>query len=50
MSKVFNMQDAKTNLSKLVTASLQGEEVIIANRGVAMVRMVPVEHPTKRKG
>ncbi|MDR2721636.1 MAG: type II toxin-antitoxin system prevent-host-death family antitoxin, partial [Coriobacteriaceae bacterium] len=42
------MQDAKTNLSKLVSASLAGQEVVIANRGVAVVRLVPYEQPTKR--
>ncbi|MCL1797886.1 MAG: type II toxin-antitoxin system prevent-host-death family antitoxin [Eggerthellaceae bacterium] len=48
MSLVVNMQDAKTNLSKLVSASLAGQEVVIANRGVAAVRLVPYEQPTKR--
>jgi len=44
----MNMQDAKTNLSKLVAASLAGEEVIIANRGTAVVKLVPYEKPKKR--
>ena len=49
MSKVMNMQEAKANLSKLVSASLAGEEVIIANRGVAQVRLVPCGLPAKRE-
>ena len=49
MSVVVNIQEAKTNLSKLVAASLAGEEVIIANRGTAMVRLVPYIRPKKRE-
>jgi prevent-host-death family protein len=43
-----NMLEAKTQLSKLVEAALRGEEVIIANRGKPMVRLVPAE-PAKAK-
>ena len=39
----FNMLDAKTQLSRLVEAALRGEEVIIANRGKPMVKLVPAE-------
>ncbi|MCL2605653.1 MAG: type II toxin-antitoxin system prevent-host-death family antitoxin [Coriobacteriia bacterium] len=49
MTVKANMQEAKTNLSKLVAASLAGEEVIISNRGVAMVQLVPCEQPAKRE-
>jgi len=49
MAIIMNMQDAKTNLSKLVSASLAGEDVLIANRGVVCVRLVPVEQPSKRE-
>jgi prevent-host-death family protein len=38
-----NIHDAKTNLSRLVDAALSGEDVIISKRGVAAVRLVPVE-------
>ena len=48
MAIFMNMLEAKTNLSKLVTATLAGEEVIIANRGSAAVRLVPYERPVKR--
>jgi len=49
MTIIMNMQEAKTNLSKLVSASVAGEEVIIANRGTACARLVPFEQPTKRR-
>lgn len=44
-----NMLEAKTHLSKLVEAVLRGEEVIIANRGKPVVKLVRAEaRPTKR--
>lgn len=43
-----NMLEAKTQLSKLVEAALRGEEVVIANRGKAVVRLVKVEAPMRR--
>lgn len=38
-----NMHDAKTNFSKLVERALQGEEVVVARNGKALVRLVPVQ-------
>jgi len=35
-----NVLEAKNRLSELVEAAAAGEEVIIANHGVAMVRLV----------
>jgi prevent-host-death family protein len=44
-----NMLEAKTQLSKLVEAALRGEEVVIANRGKPVVRLVKaVAPPVKR--
>jgi prevent-host-death family protein len=37
-----NMHDAKTNFSKLVDRALQGEEVVVARNGKALVRLVPI--------
>ena len=37
---LVNMFEAKTQLSKLVEAAMRGEEVVIANRGKPMVRLV----------
>ena len=44
-----NMLEAKTQLSKLVDAVLRGEEVVIANRGRPVVRLVKAEEPTRRR-
>lgn len=34
--------DAKTQLSRLIELALQGDEVVIANRGQELVKLVPV--------
>ncbi len=47
MTKV-NMHEAKTHFSKLVERALQGEEIIIARSGKAVVRLVPVDESTLR--
>lgn len=44
-----NMLEAKTQLSKLVEAALRGEEVVIANRGKPVVRLVKAETPARRR-
>lgn len=49
MSTIMNIQEAKTNLSKLVAACVAGEEVIIANRGTAVARLVPYKKPERRQ-
>lgn len=41
--------EAKTQRSKLVEAVLRGEEVVIANRGKPVVKMVKAEAPVKRQ-
>jgi prevent-host-death family protein len=46
---MMNMMEAKTNLSKLVELAVRGEEVVIANRGVPMVKLEPAQEPGKRK-
>ena len=38
-----NMHDAKSNLSKLVEAVLDGEDVVIARAGTPVARLVPYE-------
>jgi len=42
VSRIVNMHEAKSQLSKLVEAALQGEQVTIAKAGKPMVRLVPV--------
>ena len=37
-----NIGKAKANLSKLISASLRGEEVVIDNDGKPQVRLIPV--------
>lgn len=37
-----NMLEAKNQLSRLVQAALAGEDVVIANKGVPVVRLVKV--------
>jgi prevent-host-death family protein len=45
-----NMLEAKSQLSKLVQAALAGEDVVIANKGVPVVRLVKVgAHDFARK-
>lgn len=38
-----NILDARNNLSRLVTAASNGEEVVIANRGKPVARLVGVD-------
>jgi prevent-host-death family protein len=38
-----NMLEAKSQLSKLVKAAVEGQEVIIASNGVPMVKLVKIE-------
>jgi prevent-host-death family protein len=38
----YNLYEAKTHLSQLVQAALDGEEVLIARAGKPAVRLVPV--------
>mgnify|MGYP000317719348 CR=1 FL=1 len=40
--KVYNMLQAKSNLSRLVAQALAGEEVVLANRGEPVARIVPI--------
>lgn len=37
--KVYNIQEAKTHLSRLVEATANGEEVLIAKHGKPMARL-----------
>ncbi len=40
--KAVNTHEAKTQLSRLLRRVAAGEEITIANRGVAVARLVPV--------
>jgi prevent-host-death family protein len=47
MTRTINLNDAKTHLSVLVEAVERGEEIAIAENGVAEARLVPVGEPTR---
>lgn len=47
MAKVYNMHDAKSNLSKLIEEVLSGESVTIARAGQPLVDLTP--HSPKKK-
>ena len=45
-----NMLEAKNQLSKLVQAAEEGEEVVIARNGVPVARLLPFVKPAGLKG
>ena len=45
----FSVHDAKTNLSRLIAAALEGGDVVIARGRVPVVRLVPVMPRGKRR-
>ena len=40
--KVVNIQEAKTNLSRLVEEAVAGQGIVVAKAGKPMVQLVPV--------
>ncbi len=46
---VFNVHEAKTNLSSLLERALAGEEVVIAKAGKPLVRLQPLAKPEPRR-
>jgi len=52
--RTVNMHEAKTHLSRLVQAAVDGEPFVIARAGKPMVRVVSIETPepaeTRRTG
>lgn len=47
MTTLVNIHEAKTHLSRLVQRAADGEDIVIAKAGKAMVRMVPYREPAK---
>lgn len=47
MAKVYNLQDAESNLPKLIDEVLSGEAVTIARSGQLLVDLSP--HPIQKK-
>jgi prevent-host-death family protein len=46
--KTWQLNEAKTHLSKLVDAAAQGEEIIIARYGKPLARLVPYQEARVR--
>lgn len=50
MGESFNVNEAKTHLSKLLERVRQGEEIVIAKSGKTVARLIPMsEKPQRRK-
>jgi len=49
MTKVVNVHEAKTNLSRLLVEVENGHEVTIARAGRPVARLVPAAPPPKRE-
>lgn len=46
---IRNVAEAKATLSQLLDAALAGEQVIVARAGKPLVRLVPLETPSRRE-
>ena len=46
--ETVNIHEAKTHLSKLISAAESGAEVLIARKGAPAVKLVPVHAAAKR--
>lgn len=50
MTRVVNIHEAKTHLSRLLERAVEGEDIVIAKAGRPVVRLVPaVERPNRRE-
>ena len=49
MPKVFNLYEAKNQLSSLVDHAAAGEEIVIAKHGQPRARLVPAQAAKKRE-
>jgi prevent-host-death family protein len=48
-SVAYNMYEAKTKLSQIVSEALQGKEVILMNRGEPVAMVVPIPKVRRRR-
>lgn len=46
---VFNLYEAKTNLSSLVERAAEGEEIVIARAGKPVAKLVPLSRGRARR-
>ena len=49
MTRVFNIHEAKTHLSRIVEEVAAGKEVVIAKAGKPMARLVPMKQAVTKK-
>jgi antitoxin (DNA-binding transcriptional repressor) of toxin-antitoxin stability system len=49
MTRTINLYEAETQLSALVEAAASGEEIVIAENGVAKARLVPLPITVPRR-
>ena len=47
--KIVNIHEAKTHLSRLIRAALEGEEIIIARGNVPLIRLECLESAKPRR-
>jgi prevent-host-death family protein len=50
MTRIVNIYDAKTNLSRLLAEVANGEEFLIAKAGEPVARLGPVQPPGREIG
>jgi prevent-host-death family protein len=50
MTKIVNMHEAKSTLSRLVDEASAGEEIIIAKAGEPVAKLVPIDPPKPEAG
>jgi prevent-host-death family protein len=48
-TKVVNLYEAKTHLSRLIEEASSGSEIIIAKAGTPKARLVPIENPRGKR-
>ncbi len=48
MSRIINVHEAKTQLSRLLDKAHAGEEIVLYKAGKPYARLVPLKPPTKR--
>ncbi len=49
MKKNYNIHEAKTQLSKLISRVTAGEEIIISKNGEPVARLVKIQKPIKKR-
>lgn len=50
MTRIVNVHEAKTHLSRLLDEAHAGNEIILAKAGKPYARLVPLEKPKRKLG